>query len=667
MSSAHSPRSQPPKQPLLNLSAHSPYATAPPKVAHFAATPHLVDDSRPPPPVLSPPEEEEEDEHPDSSHRHDRVTDAGHTPFPIMPRSHAADGDDTPEDVNHPSSDHNYYGDSLSSSSYYGGGGGSGGGEEEETPEEVKAYANIYQASKAGHTPFPVMGGIDEGGAGGDDDDYYGVETTPESAGFGAMNGSANPETPGGGGGGMSHYYPDASHLTPYAATSHGTDDNDASTKTPAARRTGAGHTPFPTVGDRLEAFRDIVANAPTPESFKNERESVELRMERRLAQLEQEKAHALRMVAELQNQLADLTQAQELNATPPADLYAFVQLMDAEGVTAAVEWAREQVNVDGGRKGLSLSPLARASPPVVPPRRQRATLALPMREQEVMDPFFLSQAVENLDFEYKTDLAMFTVRRPYGLADESDLWFAAGQLTAKQYAESSTVDDFSSIEVAAYMHMDSSYFVIYGDAFARHQDSSGNWTELGNVYEIDSGLGEIAYLDGDGNEQTYSLDLIFEAAASIRVTYCSNVRSLALGLRELENVQQSLPPSAENEGQALISKETAEANVGTEDLPFSPPSHSAAPEKAKGAAASPAAAADEPSPVVSLLKFIFSGLFTIVWAIVVQFPLAVLWRVSAHACALLLLATLHMYWKENYYSEMGNYPDFTWNQPGIS
>jgi hypothetical protein len=107
-------------------------------------------------------------------------------------------------------------------------------------------------------------------------------------------------------------------------------------------------------------------------------------------------------------------------------------------------------------------------------PLYRRLSTPRPRRVPEDMGLHILKESVKGVEHEYETDLATYTVRRPFGIANEEDLWFASGQLIPDMYEQQADIRQSTSIEVAAQINADGSLFYLHGEAMARHQQPTG-------------------------------------------------------------------------------------------------------------------------------------------------------------------------------------------------
>lgn len=395
-----------------------------------------------------------------------------------------------------------------------------------------------------------------------------------------------------------------------------------------------AGYTPFAYKKD------PIAANDGDKTPPIQNKGSVDLRLSMELSSAEKAKTQALRRVAELEEALAEARHIELRN---------LLQVAETKGDKLALDYVRKQV----ASRGSFVSPLT--SQPRGPLRR-RSSLPRPKHQPQQLAPELLKQATERVEHEYVTDLATFTVRRPYGVAEERDLWMAAGQLVSKLYGKQATASQVSSIEVAATIAADGTIMAVYGEGQARHQTAKGDWEDFGAVYERDAPLGSVSYIDNNAVESEYSLDEIFEGAMAVREHYCSTILSTAAGLK-LHASMQSAPPSL---GGPPKKVGTVEIGVDTKDLPQPP---SAEPKKKKKA--------PEPEPqsdVMSVAVNMFaSGLFNLLWGIFIGFPIKVLTTTLALAVAVLILGMAWVYLADDHGAgSMGAGIHYYYNPPGI-
>jgi len=300
-------------------------------------------------------------------------------------------------------------------------------------------------------------------------------------------------------------------------------------------------------------------------------------------------------------------------------------------------------------------------------PKRSQPHPSTPEEERA-----FLQAAAECSAFEYGGYGAEFIVRRPYGLATESDLWLKAGQKVTKVYAREANVDDPSTLEVVAIVTAaDQSLLTVYGAGQARHQPKVGRTTEFG----IDDVLGSLTYIDKDANEKEYSLDELYEAATQVREHYCSIVRSTADGLRlrGLDGpmmVQQS-PASAQDSPRNSSSAtrvETQDKAVATDMVGSEqPPAAADKAEQKKPKPAPPPPEDSGPDILASAIQLFFSSIFSLVWFLVVGLPLRILTSTFVLAASAVLLSYLWLLLADDHGAgELGATVRMYTNQPGI-
>lgn len=148
------------------------------------------------------------------------------------------------------------------------------------------------------------------------------------------------------------------------------------------------------------------------------------------------------------------------------------------------------------------------ATPRANQPRKKRVCTPYPKSEieNENEEPLF-AKATQIATHRFESNLASFTIRRPFGMAGERLLWFDVGVLNAKQYEAKAKISNPASLEVVAEINADGSTLVLHGGACARlRSDADSDWDELGNVDETNKPLGPVAYIDKDANEMEYSL-----------------------------------------------------------------------------------------------------------------------------------------------------------------
>lgn len=370
-----------------------------------------------------------------------------------------------------------------------------------------------------------------------------------------------------------------------------------------------------------------LMEGAKTPPI--NNKSSVELRMQSELAQLQKDKAYALRRVIELEEMLHEQGQGPQGDAGPDASglLRAILHLAETQGEGAALGWVQDQLAKNGAGAAsnpvLGMAPLRH--PPVLPrPKRGPSAADLP--------PEALRSAAERVEHEYVADCATFVVRRPYGLAEERELWFKTGQMPAKKYAEAASVSQVSTIEVAAVVRADESLLSVSGPHLVRHE-SNGQWHEFGDAPEKGEPLGYVSIVDGNtGEEIQYSLDEVYEGAVAVREQYCLSVLSSAAGIH-----------AASKDGTQASEATKLEADKAEKDP--APP---------------PAPQGDSAVTFGALFSFLWSGLLSLLFNCFVVFPLRVFSFTLAMLISVVLLSILWVYIAEEGQSA------YWYNAPGI-
>lgn len=354
---------------------------------------------------------------------------------------------------------------------------------------------------------------------------------------------------------------------------------------------------------------------------------SPELRLHEQLASTEKDKAAALRKVAQLEDEIAQLKE------------------------TSAISNHNRNVGF--------MSPVANIVPS--PSEKRNRRIGTPHPKSNIPKPStpteideerrWLLEATKKAPFEYDAeDGITFIVRRPYGLAAENDLWYKVGQLPAKLYAKSSNVEVFSTIEVAAIIPCDNSIFLLYGDGDVRHQsDETGLSTDYGNVEERTTALGNVMYVDKNAIDKEYSLDELYEFALSVRGHYCTTVRSFAAALQlhpeplrpdtsqpTTEMMTNDIKPKVITTADKAVAtdvvngvediKET-EGNVQVSKPPPPPPD-------------------DEGNSDVlaSFIQLFFSTIFGTIWFILITLPTRILSTTIVMAISAVLLSYLWMF-----------------------
>lgn len=498
-----------------------------------------------------------------------------------------------------------------------------------------------------------------------------------------------------------------------------------AAAPTPYPSKQESAHVPTPFVAttagvppstgrrDLLRSMREGADTPPSkattpiaPTNTSKSPASPELRMQQELLQTQKDKKEAMDKLAQMSQ---DMQKLREQNQSAQK-LEAVIQMADAEGETVAVEWARKHVR---GQQVGFLSPMAtllkspgsarniaRAMSPLSMANAtpwKRASTPHPKHKSMLLesssdgDKEFLVQAAECAVFEFGVEgLASYIVRRPFGLADEKELWFSAGQKNTKMYERTADVCKSSTLEVAAKIEADGSVVALYGEAMVRHQTAGdGMWNDFGNVDDRDKPLGSVTYIDSDANEKDYSLDEVFEGAVAARNHYCSSLVVAAAAMRSQKAsqlpalvVEQSPPVTMSMPMKQSPKPETSEICVGTEDLPFPAPTASAAngdptpqengkgkdkdriPAKKKKAPPPPA---DDNDVLSVFMSMFFGTIFSVIWTIFVRIPLQILATTFYLLMGGMLLSMVWLYLAEdNGAGAMGAFTDSMYNRPGI-
>ena len=427
--------------------------------------------------------------------------------------------------------------------------------------------------------------------------------------------------------------------------------------------------------------------------SSSSQPQSIEMRFIKEVQRLEQEKAQALQRVVELERSLQQQqhsfqtgSSASTTTTTTTFEFTTILQRMDEHyGDDVAWQWARQQVCAvyDQG------TPLEHLESPAMNNNTTTTTTSSGMMMNRQAMPFprpktspssntntstptiieeeFLIEAVRSVPFEFvdEEDATTFTVRRPYGLADERELWMKAGQATSKMYMKTASGMDGSSLEVIALIHADQSILAVYENGYARHQNAKGgDWEEFGNVYERNEPLGWILYRDAqnNGEEQQYSLDQVFEGIIAVRQYYCHSVVSAADILKRKQPTRQQ----AKAEG-AVVSP-GKDVGVDTKDLLLPKESSSNNSSGGKDSKSSSSPPSDEGSDILSTaFQMFISSLVHLLWNVFVRLPLRILFNVVALATAVGILAWMWVYYEyDSGAAHIGSSVHLMFNQPGI-
>lgn len=406
--------------------------------------------------------------------------------------------------------------------------------------------------------------------------------------------------------------------------------------------------TPTPPATGRRDLLRNMREFADTPPkssspSSSSYVKSPELILHEQLASTEKDKATALRHVAELQDEITNM------RASEPAGLNKHVGF---------------------------LSPMANIlpSPGRTPSSQQRRRVLTPHPKRSLPRPTspahvdaerkWLLESTKRTPFEYDAEGTTFILRRPFGIATELDLWYKAGQLPTKLYANAADVEYPSTIEVAAVIEADNSIFVLFGAGDVRHLSATGVSTEYGNVEERASILGTVSYIDKEANEKEYSLDDFYEWALSIRAHYCTTVLSFATAL------QLDPPPEPVAPPPVSLSKEveTADKAVLTDTVKEEPKTEKKVEAKsAKKSAPPPLEEESSTDVLATFIQLFVSTLIGFVWFVCISLPIRILTSTFVMAGTAVLLSLIWLYVADdNGAGELGAAMRIYSNRPGI-
>jgi hypothetical protein len=442
-------------------------------------------------------------------------------------------------------------------------------------------------------------------------------------------------------------------------------DDNAMSMKnagvTPFYSAAPPGATPFrattesstPPTTARRDLLRNMREFAETPQkpltsprgSAVDVKKSPELRFHEELASAEKEKAAALRQVAELQMEIAQIKSSH----------------VNHVGFLSPVS-------------NVISSPIQGRSRRIGTPH-PKSKLPKPSTPTELdAERHWLMEATKRTPFEYDSENGTtLVVRRPHGCATEADWWYKAGQLPAKMYANTATVEFPSTIEVAVVIDADQSIFVLHGEGEVRHHSTvTGISTEYGNVDERSGALGSVPYVDKNALDREYSLDELYEYAVSVRGHYCTTIRSFAAALQlhpEPPAADASTMPTNTLISAPKVAVETVDKSVATDTPKVSNVTEeSNLHTKTQQSAPLPPVDEDTSSDVLgSFIHLFFSAILGTIWFIVVKLPLRILTSTVVLAASMALLSYLWLYFvDENGQMEIAATSGMYFNRPGI-
>lgn len=412
---------------------------------------------------------------------------------------------------------------------------------------------------------------------------------------------------------------------------------------------------PTPPTTARRDLLRNMREFAETPQKLlaspsgpANEvGKSPEFRLHEELASSEKEKAAALRQVAELQLEIAQIKSSN-------ANHVGFFSPV-SNVIPSPIQSRTRRIGTP--------HPKSRLPKPLTP-------IELDAERQ------WLMEATKRTPFEYDTeDGTTLVVRRPHGCATEVDLWYKAGQLPAKMYANTATAEFPSTIEVAVVIDADQSIFVLHGDGEVRHHSTiTGISTEYGNLEGRSTPLGSVPYVDKNALDREYSLDELYEYAVSVRGHYCTTVRSFAAALQLHPEPQTAESVTAKTIAPISSTKvvvETADKSVATELSE----EHNVVGKgsldtgtKKQESTPLPPGDNDTSSDVLgSFIHLFFSLLFGTIWYIFVRLPIRILTSSLVLAASMALLSYLWLYFvDDNGAMDFGGTSGMLFNRPGI-
>jgi hypothetical protein len=369
------------------------------------------------------------------------------------------------------------------------------------------------------------------------------------------------------------------------------------------------------------------VSFAPTPEAPSNEQqqqeeESVELRMQRQLTEETKKKQELYQKVAALEDELTERT------------------LQQAKNVATTTTSPSRTVPSQPPEKLLT------------PPRKSRPATPHP-KQAITIDPQFLEQATEAVEYKFESDEteeddggvpgAVFVVRRPFDYASsDRDLWFAAGEMSAKMYAHKATVHNVATIEVAVQIPADDSILLLYNEADVRHQNAvQGVWNKYGEFVEGGPPLGNVSYIDTDANEKEYSLDDLVIQAIEVRKQYCASVKGMALGLQRQAQEGGPTPSMTMPHSNGASGGPPPLVPEGmVSETPLSPPAQQPMP-KEPPSAPPPVVPPPSPRPMThepqSDVFSVFTSMLAFIVYTCIKFPFDVVYTLLRWSCAGLL------------------------------
>jgi len=275
-------------------------------------------------------------------------------------------------------------------------------------------------------------------------------------------------------------------------------------------------------------------------------------------------------------------------------------------------------------------------------------------------------EAAKYVPYEFSSNIATFTVRRPYGIdlqqsPSQQELFefVKPPEEPLDAYSRRAHVSLKSSIDVVAIIKADNSPFLLFDTAGVRYKTNTTNdWIHIPNVDDeaIANSLdrhhllvGNITYVDEYGMECQYSLDEILEEALLVREQYCGTLTSTALGLdgRSGDTVQgggqqqqQQLPLESQKAPSKDVAVETDERGIGTNTSP--PPqqqqqSGGTPPEK------------EEAVATPGLMSMLGSFVLNVLYGILIDLPYRIICTVLLVVFSYILFQIVYMHCAHGY------------------
>jgi len=283
------------------------------------------------------------------------------------------------------------------------------------------------------------------------------------------------------------------------------------------------------------DADANVDVDAVVTKEEKQPMQSSQLNLTTRLRKAQEEKTQAMKRMAELESQVMEM---RFQNQSQFSIRNGRSMERDERGVGSS--------SSRGGRRRIK-------SPE---PRR--------LGRDPLKDLNVASKAVETVEEIFQSSSAKFVVRKPYGGNELNDYWFGdeleghgdshrdghghgvcsiEWMESVEGYWTKASVKDEKSLEVLANIDADGSILHIYGNSCRHGLPIIGDngvvtgyeFKMFKDVEYMDGALGKVIFIDGEGNDEEYWLDPIYEEALKIRESYCSNVFSAALALSASE------------------------------------------------------------------------------------------------------------------------------------